>query len=492
MLTAVGIALVVTAFLAGLTGTWSPCGFSMVDSLGRGAREGRPAVTLAACLAFAVGAIVGGAAVFGALGALGSLLGGGDNLATLAAFGVAVGGAAAELRGVRVRPQIRRQVPEPWRRLLPLPVAAALYGVLLGVGFATFVLTFAVVSLAAISVALGDPALGIAVGAAFGAGRALPVVVLAPASRTSWAGRGLELMAERPRLLRGFRAADGLALAAAALALATGPAWGARQVAASASDPSVSNHVIAYDSGRGGGVLRGRGRELRLPGSDPAVGAGFVAWRRGDVVTVLNSATQETVSRTIRGVDALAVSRRWLAWRSRGARGERIGVARLAAGGSARRVASIRGAAELSRPELDGNRLAYSVAGRGGSRIVIANLRTRHRRIAVHSRRRQLLQPSLRGPALLYVSIDRCGQQLVLRRRGRDRVLLHGRPLARTDAGHEPGYTSQGSGTGPCPYRPEGTRSMLWTTALGRRWAYVTLVRPRFAHSGARILRLRR
>jgi hypothetical protein len=80
----------------------------------------------------------------------------------------------------------------------------------------------------------------------------------------------------------------------------------------------------------------------------------------------------------------------------------------------------------------------------------------------------------------------------VLRRRGRDRVLLHGRPLARTDAGHEPGYTSQGSGTGPCPYRPEGTRSMLWTTALGRRWAYVTLVRPRFAHSGARILRLRR
>ena len=40
-----------TAFLAGLTGTWSPCGFSMVDSLGRGTREGKPAVTAAACLA---------------------------------------------------------------------------------------------------------------------------------------------------------------------------------------------------------------------------------------------------------------------------------------------------------------------------------------------------------------------------------------------------------------------------------------------------------
>ncbi len=491
MLSAVGIALVMTAFLAGLTGTWSPCGFSMVDSLGRGTREGRPVVTLVACLAFAVGAVVGGSAVFGALSTLGSLLGRGDSLATLAAFGVAVGGAAAELRGLRVRPQIRRQVPEPWRRVLPLPLAACLYGVLLGVGFATFVLTFAVVSLAAISVALGDPALGMAVGAAFGAGRALPVVVLAPASRTPWGTRGLELMAERPLILRGFRTADGLALAAVAIALATGPAWGARGVAAPASDPSVSDNVLAYENGRGGGVLRSRGRTLELPGSDPAVGAEFVAWRRGDVVTVLNTDTQRSISRTVTGVDALSVSRHWLAWRGRSARGERIAVAPLPAG-PRRRVVSIRGVGQLSRPELDGDRLAYSVAGRSGSRIVIANLRTRRSRIAVRSRRRQLLQPSLHGPGLLYVSIDRCGQQLVLRRRGRERVLLHGRPLTRTDAGYEPGHTSQGSGTGPCPHRSEGTRSMLWTTALGRRWAYVTLLRPRFSRSGARILRVRR
>ena len=492
MLSAVGIALVMTAFLAGLTGTWSPCGFSMVDSLGRGTREGRRVVTLAACLAFAVGAVAGGTAVFGALSALGSLLGGGGSLATLAAFGVAVGGAAAELRGLRVRPQIRRQVPEPWRRVLPLPVAASLYGVLLGVGFATFVLTFAVVSLAAISVALGEPVLGLAVGAAFGAGRALPVVVLAPAIRTPWGTRGLELMAERPLILRGFRTADGLALAAAAVALATGPAWGAHQVAAPASDPSVSDNVVAYENGDGGGVLRSRGRTLELPGSDPAVGGDFVTWRRGDVVTVLNTDTNRSISRTIGGVDALSVSRHWLAWRGRSARGERIGVARLPAGGPPRRVVWVRGVGQLSRPELDGDRLAYSVAGRSGSRIVITNLRTRRSRIVVRSRRRQLLQPSLRGPRLLYVSIDRCGQQLVLRRRGREQVLLHGRPLSGTDLGYEPGHTSQGSGTGPCPHRSGGTRSMFWTTALGRRWAYVTLVRPRFSHSRARILRVAR
>ena len=54
-------------------------------------------------------------------------------------------------------PQIRRQVPEHWRRVLPMPLAAALYGVLLGLGFTTFVLTFGVFALAAIAFALGDP-----------------------------------------------------------------------------------------------------------------------------------------------------------------------------------------------------------------------------------------------------------------------------------------------------------------------------------------------
>jgi hypothetical protein len=453
----VGIALGVTAFLAGLTGTWSPCGFSMVDSLGRGTREGRRAVTLAACAAFA-----------------------GGRPAAVAAFGVAVTGALAELRGVRIRPQIRRQVPEPWRRVLPLPLAAALYGALLGVGFATFVLTLAVVALAAISLALGDPVLGLAVGAAFGAGRALPVVVLAPASRTASGARALELMAE------------GLALAAAAVALGTGPAWGSRQVAGPASDPSVSGDVIAFEDEDGVAVVRSRGSELRLPGSDPAVGGPYVAWRRGDLVTVVDRETRRTVNLTIAGVDALALSRRWVAWRSRSARGDRVGAARLPAGRPLRRVKSISGLGRLGRPALGGDRLAYSVAGRRGSRIVIVNLRTRRRRTAVRSRSRQLLNPSLRGSRLLYVSIGRCGQQLRLRRRGHERVLMRGRPLARTDAGFDRGHTSQGSGYGPCARRFRPTPTMLWTTALGERSAYVTLLRPRAERGGARIVRVGR
>ena len=45
------------------------------------------------------------------------------------------------LAASRIVPQIRRQLPEHWRRAMPMPLAAALYGVLLGLGFTTFVLT---------------------------------------------------------------------------------------------------------------------------------------------------------------------------------------------------------------------------------------------------------------------------------------------------------------------------------------------------------------
>jgi hypothetical protein len=102
---------------------------------------------------------------------------------------------------------------------MPLPLAAGLYGVLLGLGFTTFILTFAVWALAGVSVALGDPALGVAIGLAFGAGRLLPVVVLAPASRSARGAWLHAAMAERPRILRSLRAIDAVALTACAVAL---------------------------------------------------------------------------------------------------------------------------------------------------------------------------------------------------------------------------------------------------------------------------------
>jgi hypothetical protein len=211
--------LLAAGVIAGVTGAWSPCGFSMVDTLAPHGYAGRLRTTLVACVTFAAGALAGGVATFGGLALLGQSLGAGGAAAIAAAAAVALAAAAGEARGARIVPQVRRQVPESWRRVLPLPLAAGLYGILLGLGFTTFILTFAVWALAGVSIALGDPALGLLVGLGFGIGRALPVVVLAPLSMTERGAAAHAAMAERPQILRSLRAVDALALAACAVVL---------------------------------------------------------------------------------------------------------------------------------------------------------------------------------------------------------------------------------------------------------------------------------
>ena len=211
--------LIATALAAGVTGAWSPCGLSMVETLAPGGYARTRAAAAAAGATFALGALAGGAVTFGGLALLGALLGAGGAVALGAAAVVAVAAAAAEARGLRIAPQIRRQVPEAWRRERPVALATAGYGVLLGLGFTTFVLTFAVWALAGASIALGDPALGLAIGLAFGLGRALPVLALAPRAHAATA-----VMCERPGILLGLRRVDAVALAAVALALGTAPA----------------------------------------------------------------------------------------------------------------------------------------------------------------------------------------------------------------------------------------------------------------------------
>jgi hypothetical protein len=210
--------LILAAAAAGVTGAWSPCGFSMVETLAPHGYAGRLRTTLAACLTFSLGALAGGAATFGGLALLGDAIGAG---APAVAAAIALAAALGEARGARILPQVRRQVPESWRRRMPVPLAAGLYGVLLGLGFTTFILTFAVWALAGVSVAVGDPSLGLAIGLAFGAGRLLPVIALAPAAGTERGSACHAAMAERPHILRSLRALDAVAMAALAVVLVT-------------------------------------------------------------------------------------------------------------------------------------------------------------------------------------------------------------------------------------------------------------------------------
>ncbi len=161
---------------------------------------------------------------------------------------------------------------------MPLPLACALYGVLLGLGFTTFVLAFAVWALAGISFAAGDPALGALVGAAFAAGRAAPVLWLAPRLRDGDGARRLDAMASEPRMWLGLRRLDALGLVLCALALGGASASASAKAAsvAAATDPSAAGGELTWQQlsgarraaqhgGRGQRAARHASRARRRP-----------------------------------------------------------------------------------------------------------------------------------------------------------------------------------------------------------------------------------
>jgi hypothetical protein len=496
-------ALVGAAVVAGMTGSWSPCGFSVVETIGAAERR----VSLAgSCAAFALGAVAGGIVTFGGLAAVGAAAGTGALGAGAAVAGaLALAAGVAEVRGVRIVPQIRRQVPEPWRRRLPLPLAAGAYGVLLGIGFATFVLTFAVWALAAIAFLLGDVRLGLLVGVAFGAGRALPVVALAPLAGRRLGRDVTGVLAERAGLLRGARLVDGVALAAcAAILLGGSEAAAATVVARGAVDPAVAGAALAWD-GRGGAFVRSdRGvRDVAgahhvgvvttpLPGSDPALGGSLLAWREGDRVRVVRFPDfAPVVDLVLPGVDALAVSPGWLAYRLRRRAGDRIAARRLSAPGRERTIAAAGPRSSLGRPSLSGALLVYDATLPGESRIVAVRLDSGRQEAVRRTRADQLTSPTVHGSRLLYVRQTSTAQLLQLgplAPGAGDRTLYRARSTNTRDSGYEPGHSRV---TRTPPAHVPAT-SLLWTTALSERHAYVTLLSLRGGIQGSRIVRVRR
>jgi hypothetical protein len=461
--------LAAVAALAGLTGTWSPCGFSMIETIGG---PGRRVGT--SCAAFAAGAIAGGVATFGLLAAAGEAVraaGAGGLL--VAAAAIAVAGALGELRGAAIAPQIRRQVPEHWRRSLPLPVAAGLYGVLLGLGFTTFVLTFAVWALGAVTFAVGRPEVGVVVGIAFGAARALPVVAIAPLVHRPAGVRMCAALAERPRILRTMRLADAVALLLAAAALFAAQASGARL--AVGSDPSAAGGAVAWTTAAGGFLQReGETATTAIP-AHAVLGGSLIAWRDGDLVHVANAADlTAVVDVTVPGVDAVAVSDGWLVTREPGASGDELTARPLSAPDDVRPVATAARPAQLGRPGIDGSTVVYHVATAKGSRIVAYDLDAGTSRILRRSRSALLANPSLLGGRLLYVRQTSLAQLLELGPAtpgARNRVLYRLAAPAPHDSGHEQGHSSETR----TPH-PKTAAWTLWTSALSPTRAYITLL----------------
>lgn len=139
-----------------------------IHPLGERARHNRWGLTVGA---FVVAAIGSGAVLGVMLGWAGSLLPGETWRRPVAAGVVAAAGIADLLR---VRPPgPRRQVNEDWIGTYRGWVYGGGFGAQLGVGFATYVVTWGVWAMFALMILVGDPLGGALIGAAFGLGRSV-------------------------------------------------------------------------------------------------------------------------------------------------------------------------------------------------------------------------------------------------------------------------------------------------------------------------------
>jgi hypothetical protein len=501
----------VTALVAGITGAWSPCGFSMVETIGSALGDVRRTVTIAASVTFALGTLIGGAVTFGGLAVLGSLAAHGfTGLREGLGAALALAAAIADWRGVKIAPQIRRQVPERWRWTLPLPLACALYGVLLGLGFTTFVLAFAVWALAGISFAAGDPLLGVLVGVAFGAGRALPVLWMAPGLRRGHGAQRLDEMAAEPRLWLGLRRLDALGLVLCALTLAFGGVSASAATITRASDPSVAGDALAWQQLGGGGLLSVGGAGARaLPGAHPALGGSTIAWVAPGTITIADrNSLQPRLTLAASGVNALAVSDSWVVYRDQDAAGgEHLIAVSLASPSTRRYLAGSRLAGQVGRPSLDGASAVFTVDTPRRSAIELVNLTNGHRRtLRAAGHGAAFFYPSLLSGGLLYERFTRCAQQLRIgaasragrasdaagtahatraqsaARNGphRERVLLSLPSTVARDPGYQRGYTHAYNSASGCANRVTGGGGarQLGSTALASARAYVTVSGP--------------
>jgi hypothetical protein len=251
-----------------------------------------------------------------------------------------------------------------------------------------------------------------------------------------------------------------------------------QRLAVNATDPSVDGALLAWHEAGTQGMLVNAGNATRVAGSHPALGGTRLAVIRDGVIDVqATSGPPFALTVPAPGADAVAVSAAWVAWRA----ADELYAAPLAGGGP---PAQVFRSAELGRPALEGNLLAFHVAGRSGGRIVVADLSTGRRQTVRRERRALLLNPSLLGGALLYVRTRYSRQELrlgALARRSprRDAALYATVPTGRRDAGHEPGARHHRHGHPHNLWRRprEGVAATLWTTALAADAAYVTRLR---------------
>jgi len=422
----IGIGL--AALVAGVSGAWSPCGFAMIETFTPHLCGGRGRRNLGVAL-FAAGAIAASAALGWVLGLAGAGLSSSLTLSLLAVL--ALVGALRDLGIMRIPlPQRRGQVPESWRRELPLVVWAPAYGVMLGLGVLTFqvVSTFWVVAGACI--AIGNPATAAACFALFGLGRVL-MVIIPPRLADTYAAGAIGIGVAMPVVRR----VNGLILLVIGLlAFGASPAFGQAGVGPIGSYlPSVDGPTLAVTQGAGDGtqavVVRRASTTATIAGaSSPSVSGSRIA-----VVCVANTppcgpvggvavvdwptwkptppATPDALPTyplpiypIIEGAIRPTLSGSRLAYVVPEGSGQALYLRDLDAGTSTR-VTGVSATYDISGPSLSPTSLAWARNAGSGSSIWVRNLAAgRQRQIATSTRGTILITPSVYGNRIAWIS----------------------------------------------------------------------------------------
>lgn len=141
---------------------------SSIHPLGERARGNRWSVTITA---FTAGAVTGGAAVGAILGGIGSIFAPRTDTALLIVGALALIAGGLDLIGVRA-PGPARQVNERWIGYLRGSVYGFGFGVQLGSGISTFIVTWGVWAVLAAELLSGSAVTGAVIGGTFGMARA--------------------------------------------------------------------------------------------------------------------------------------------------------------------------------------------------------------------------------------------------------------------------------------------------------------------------------
>lgn len=179
------VLLIALAVVAAVRGMWSPCGLSMLSTLNPVSEQARGHRFWTTACWYVFGAVVGGA-VLGlgcAVLALGfASLDAPSSVAwSLALAGSIVAVLSDACVGGWSLPLHPRQVDERWVDTYRRWLYASGYGVQIGTGFATYIMTAGVYLVALLAVLTGSPAQAFAGGVAFGLVRGLCIVVAAGA-----------------------------------------------------------------------------------------------------------------------------------------------------------------------------------------------------------------------------------------------------------------------------------------------------------------------